>query len=320
MIGLASGFGGLLASTTVLNNWFVKKRSFALGIFLGAGGLGGIFMGPAMMRLINTRGWRFTYLVMSCMVLLFAIILPALLIKNKPQDLGQAPDGPDRPQSESRRLSSPRRVTFKTPVDFTAKEALRTRTLWLLIAYFSMNMLAMGALMTHQVAYLFDIGISAALAAIAGSVMTGVMSFAQFGTGYLGMRFSMLSIAVSGEICKLIGVAILVSTQELSVVFVAMVVLGMGFGAAFVATMNIFPNYFGLSNYPKIMGTARVFWAFVGGAGAPLAGLIRERTGSYLPAFYLAIGILAVGLVCLAFAKPPVHPSLKKQETGDTFA
>jgi MFS family permease len=320
MIGLAAGFGGMLASTTVLNNWFIKKRSFALGIFLGSGGLGGIFMGPAMMWLINTRGWRFTYLCMSGMVLLFAIILPALLIKNRPQDLGQIPDGPDRPQSESNRASLPRRVGYKTPVDFTAKEAMRTPTFWFLIAYFCMNMLAMGALMTHQVAYLFDIGISAALAAIAGSIMTGVMSFAQFGTGYLGMRFSMLSIAVSGEICKLIGVAILVSTQELSVVFVAMAVLGMGFGAAFVATMNIFPNYFGLSNYPKIMGTARVFWAFIGGAGAPLAGLIRERTGSYLLAFYLAIGILAVGLICLAFAKPPMHPLLKKQETGDTFA
>jgi MFS family permease len=316
MVGLASGFGGLLASTTVLNSWFVKKRSFALGVFLGSGGLGGIFMGPAMMWMIETHGWRFTYLVMSSMVLLFAIVLPGLLVKNRPEDLGQAPDGPDRPQIDSKRAASPLRGSYKTTVDFTAGEAMQTRALWLLIVYFSMNMLAMGALMTHQVAYLFDIGISASLAAIAVSVMTAVMSFAQFATGYLGMRFTMLSIAVSGEISKLIGVIILVSTHELSVIFVAMVFLGMGFGAAFVATMNIFPNYFGLSNYPKIMGNARIFWTFIGGAGAPLAGLVRERTESYLPAFYAAIGILAIGLLCLAFAKPPRHPSLNKAESS----
>jgi MFS family permease len=316
LVGLASGFGGLLASTTVLNSWFIKKRSFALGVFLGSGGLGGIFMGPAMMHMIDTRGWRFTYLVMSCMVLLFAVILPALLIKNRPEDMGQAPDGPDRAQTDSKRAASPLRyVSYRTTVDFTAKEAMQTRTLWLLIAYFSMNMLAMGALMTHQVAYLFDIGISAFLAGVAGSVMTAVMAFAQFATGYLGMRFTMLSIAVSGEISKLIGVAILVSTQDYSVILAAMVFLGMGFGAAFVATMNIFPNYFGLSSYPKIMGNARVFWTFIGGAGAPLAGLVRERTDSYLPAFYAAIVILAVGLMCLAFAKPPLHPSLKNAES-----
>jgi MFS family permease len=315
LVGLASGFGGLLASTTVLNSWFIKKRSFALGVFLGCGGLGGIFMGPAMMRMIDTKGWRFTYLVMSCMVLLFATILPALLIKNRPEDLGQAPDGPDKRQVDFNRAAAPRRVSYKTPVDFTAREAMQTKTLWLLIAYFSMNMLAMGALMTHQVAYLFDIGVSSSLAAVAGSIMTAVMAFAQFVTGYLGMRFTMLSIAVSGEISKLIGVAILVSTQNLSVIFVAMVFLGIGFGAAFVATMNIFPNYFGLTNYPKIMGNARVFYTFIGGLGAPLAGLVRERTASYLPAFYAAIGILAIGLMCLAFAKPPLHPSLKNAES-----
>jgi MFS family permease len=98
---------------------------------------------------------------------------------------------------------------------------------------------------------------------------------------------------------------------------VYMVVLGLGFGAAMAATMNIFPNYFGISNYPKIMGTARLFWAFVGGAGAPLAGYIRETTGSYLPAFRVALVIVAAGLICLIFAKAPVHPSLKEKSAAD---
>ena len=77
------------------------------------------------------------------------------------------------------------------------------------------------------------------------------------------------------------------------------------------ATMNIFPNYFGVSNYPKIMGFVRLFWAFVGGAGAPLAGFVRDRTGSYIPAFQAVIVVVALGLICLIFAKAPVHPSLK---------
>jgi len=313
LIGIGAGFGGLLASTTVINNWFVKKRSLALGIFLASGGAGGIFLGPAMMALITTKGWRVTYLIMSGMVLLFAVILPTILIKNKPQDLGQVPDGPEGSRTQIKNQATPRRAGYKTPVDFTAKEAMRTQSFWLLIAYFSLNMLAMGALMTHQVAYLFDIGISATLAALAGSVMTGVMTFSQFGSGFVGMRYSMHSIAIGGEVLKIIGVLILISAKSLPLVFVSMIVLGMGFGSVMLATMNIFPNYFGLSNYPKIMGNARLFWAFVGGAGAPLAGFIRDGTGSYLPAFQMAIAVLAIGLICLIFAKAPVHPSLKKE-------
>ena len=314
LIGLGAGFGGMLASTTVINNWFVKKRSLALSIFLGSGGAAGMVMGPAIMKLIEKAGWRTTVLTMSFLVLLFAVILPAILIKNKPQDLGQVPDGPDGAKLQSKSQAAvPQRASYRTPVDFTAKEAMRTRSLWLLIAYFCMNMLAMRALMTHQVAYLFDIGISATLAAAALSVMSGVMTLGQFSVGFIGMRYSMHSIAIGGEVLKIIGLVILIFTRSLPFVFVYMIVLGLGFGAVMAATMNIFPNYFGISNYPKIMGFVRLFWAFVGGAGAPLAGFIRDRTGSYLPAFQAAIAVVALGLICLIFAKAPVHPSLKKE-------
>jgi MFS family permease len=317
LIGIGSGFGGLLSSTTVLNNWFIKRRSLALGIFLGSGGLGGIFIGPAMMNYIRTRGWRPAYLVIAGAAFLLLVVLPALLLRNKPQDLGQVADGSVQSKSPATSRPGPRKAVYKTPVDFTAKEALHTRCLWILIAYFCLSMLAMQGLMTHMIAHLKDIGIASVLAAFCLSVMTGVMTFAQFAAGFVGMRFSMLSIAVSGEVLKLIGVLILVSTASVPVVLVSMVFLGMGFGATMVATMNIFPNYFGLANYPKIMGYTRLFWAFIGGAGAPLAAYIRETTGSYLPAFRLALAVFAAGLICLVFAKPPVHPSLKKHEPVD---
>ena len=110
--------------------------------------------------------------------------------------------------------------------------ALRKRcgrgALWLLIAYFCMSMLAMNALMTHMISHLLDIGIAAGLAAIALSVMTGVMTFTQLGAGFIGMRYSMLSIAVSGEVLKIAGVFILIFTRSVPVIFLSMVILGIG--------------------------------------------------------------------------------------------
>jgi MFS family permease len=183
---------------------------------------------------------------------------------------------------------------------------MRTRCLWLLIAYFCMNMLAMGALMTHMVAHLFDLGINSAVAAFALSVMTGVMTFAQFCTGFVGMRFSMLAIAVSGEVLKIIGVVILISTGSVPVVFVSMVVLGMGFGAAMVATMNIFPNYFGLSNYPKI--GFRKARAFVGGAGR-LGGLSANPPAATCCYNLQLLFWFGIDVPCLC--KASIHPSLE---------
>lgn len=315
-IGVAAGLGGLLAGTTVINNWFVKKRGLALSIFLGSGGAAGIFMGRGIIEAIERLGWRTAALILSLTVLLIAVILPGIFIRNKPRDLGQVPDGLDSPKTQSGRKRTPPRATYKTPVEFTAKEAMRTRCLWLLIAYFCLNMLAMGAIMTHQIAYLFDIGISAAVAGTAMGVMSGFMAFSQLSVGFLGMKYSMHTIAIGGEVLKLIGLVILISTKSLPFVWIYMIILGLGFGLAMAATFNIFPNYFGATHYPKIMGSARLFWAFVGGAGAPLAGYIRDISGSYLYAFQGGVTVILIGLICLIFAKAPVHPSLKEAKAS----
>jgi MFS family permease len=312
LVGTAAGLGGMLATTTVVNNWFVRKRSLGLGIALGTGGAGGIFMGPAIVAFINAYGWRTAYLAISLLVLVFAVIIPGIVIRNKPEDLGQVPDGPARskdPADEKKPLKPP--ASYKTPVDFTTGEAIRTRCLWLLIAYYCMNMLAMNALMAHQVNYLIDIGFSAIVASFALSVMVGLMTFSQFGTGFLGMKFNIHSIAIWAEVLKAIGIVVLVSTRSLPFVFVYMVVLGLSFGAMIVSMMNMLPNYFGISHYPGIMGFARLFFAIIGSFGAPLAGIVRDKTGSFVPAFHGVIVIIVAGIVCLALAKPPVHPSMK---------
>ncbi|MBN2337204.1 MAG: MFS transporter, partial [Acidobacteria bacterium] len=140
LVGAGAGLGGMLASTTVVNNWFIKRRSLALSLFLAAGGFGGMVLGPAIMQLIGTIGWRATFLVISLMVLVFAVILPACLIRNRPEDMNQVPDG-IAPDAASPGAAARPMTGYRTAVDFTLGEALRTRSLWLLIAYFCMNML-----------------------------------------------------------------------------------------------------------------------------------------------------------------------------------
>jgi len=45
------------------------------------------------MILINHVGWRQTYLVFSAVILVLGVIIPSIIIRNRPEDLGQAPDG-----------------------------------------------------------------------------------------------------------------------------------------------------------------------------------------------------------------------------------
>jgi MFS family permease len=312
LVGLGISVGGMLAMMTVINNWFVMKRPVALAVAMASMGFGGVVFNPLLMTLIESIGWRNTYLIIAAAVLVFCVTVPALLIINKPEDLGQVPDGPSSlksPKAESDK--SPQPNLYKTPVDFTAKEALRTPTMWLLIGFTVVQFTTMHVIMVHQITFLLDIGISKTQAALAAGIFGAIMGASQLGVGFLGLKFKMHSLAVGSILIGIVGFIIMLFAQSMRVVVLYNIVLGMGFGIQAIAMGNLIPDYFGRMEFPKMMGYTMPFTTFFSAFGAPLAGYIRDTTGSYIPAFQLSIALLVVGLIFVIFARPPVHPSLK---------
>jgi MFS family permease len=313
ILGLGISIGGMLAMMTVINNWFVMKRPMAMAVSMASMGLGAIFLKPGLMILINTIGWRNTYLITAGAVLLLCVILPALLLVNRPEDLGQVPDGPSAPKpGMPEEGSSLPPNLYKTPVDFTAKEALRTPTMWLLVGFTVVQFSVMQMLMLHQVAFLLDIGVSSVQAALAAGLLGPVVSISQLGVGFLGLKYKMQSMAAVSIVIAIIGIIIMIYARSLGIALLYNVVLGIGFGIQGIAMANLIPDYYGRTEFPKIMGYTMPFSTFLSAFASPAAGYIRDTTGSYIPAFQLSIALLVLGLIFIIFARPPVHPSLKE--------
>jgi MFS family permease len=313
IIGLGMSIGGILAGSTVINNWFILKRPAALSISMAAMGFSGVVANPSLMALINSVGWRNTYLILAAAAFLFCVVAPALFLRNKPEDLGQVPDGPVlRKPEEVKSAASLYRDLDKTTVDFTAQEAFHTPSLWLLVAYTALTFLVLGGLMVHQVAFLFDLGISRMKAATALGVMSAVMGISQLGIGFLGLRFKMHSLAVVSIILSIVGFASLLFAHSLPQVLVFCVLFGMGCGIQSVAASNLMPDYYGRTEFPKIMGFTSPITTFIMSAGAPFTGYIRDVSGSYIPAFRILLVLLVVSFFCIVLAKRPLHPSLKQ--------
>ena len=311
LVGLGMSMGGMLATMTVINNWFVIKRPMALSISMTSLGFGGLVFNPLLMMLIDSIGWRNTYLLIAAAAFLFCVILPALLLVNKPEDLGQVPDGPAslKTQTSESAQSVPKNL-YKTPVDFTAKEALHTRTMWLLIGYVVVQFTVMQIMLTHQIYFLIDMGFSDTSAAFAGGVFGFMMGASQLGVGFLGLKVKMHSLAVASILFGLVGLTVLLFAHSMGIVILYNVLIGIGLGIQTIALGNLIPDYFGRTEFPKMMGYTMPFTTFLAAIGSPLAGYIREATGSYIPAFQFAIAALVLGFVFIVFAKPPVHPSL----------
>jgi MFS family permease len=312
IIGLGMSIGGILAGSTVVNNWFILKRPAALSISMAAMGFSGVIANPAIMALINSVGWRNTYLILAAATLIFCVIVPALLLKNKPEDLGQVPDGPAVAKPDGMSAAALYTHLDKTTVDFTAKEALHTRSLWLLIGYITLMFLVMGGLMTHQVAFLFDIGISSTMAALALGVLSAAMGISQLGVGFMGLRFKMHSLAIVSIVLSILGFSVLLFAHSLPQILAFCILYGVGMGIQSVAGGNLIPDYYGRTNFPKIMGYTSPVTTFVSSVGAPVTGYFRDTTGSYIPAFKILLVLLVVSFFCIIFAKRPVHHSLKE--------
>ena len=311
-LGLGVSIGGMLAMMTVINNWFIVKRPVALSISMASMGFSGIIVNPSMMTLIDAVGWRNTYLILAAAALVFCVIVPALLLKNKPEDLGQVPDGPVSAKPETVRAGrSPQKKLYKTPVDFTAREALRTVTLWLLVAYGALRFFVMMGVGAHIIAFQFDIGISATTAGMIGGVFSAVMGASQLGIGFVGLRFKMHTLIVIAAIFGMIGFSFLLFAHSVPLMLAYSIIYGISAGIGSVAVGNLFPDYFGRTEFPKIMGYTMPFNTFISGLGAPFTGYIRDMTGSYVPAFKIFLALLVLAFFCILFAKPPLHPSLK---------
>src|SRR5205085_7222280 len=93
--GLVGGGVNCLAYTgqsLYLTRWFVRRRGLALSIAFSGVGVGSVTLLPWMQGLIEQAGWRIACAWLGILVL--ALLGPVnLLLKRRPEDIGQAPDG-----------------------------------------------------------------------------------------------------------------------------------------------------------------------------------------------------------------------------------
>ncbi len=306
---------GMLAITTLINNWFSVKRSISLSIPMAAMGVSGIIITPAVPWMIIHTGWRSTYLAIIPVYFLFALLIPGLFVRNTPGELGQMPDGPKKTINQSSTLKqisdAPQIMTRKS---FTVSEAFKTHAMWLLMIFNVLNWIAMGAIMAHGYSFLTDIDISPVKAGWIMGIISGVTIIGELMVGFLGLKYDMQKMIMLGCAGMIISYILMIfAAHSLVIVYSYAIFGGMGLGINLVALMNLIPEYFGAEHFPKIMGFTTPLGTLLGSTGAPLCGYIRDVTGSYVLFWKIAAVLMIMGLACLFFARPPVHPSLKNK-------
>jgi len=297
LIGIGGGFGGYISCTTVANNWFIKKRSMALGVFIACAGLGGFVFPPLTTSLIAAIGWRETWLVLAGLIILFAVILGGvILVRNKPEDMGQTPDGMPADAFTEIELAESQAATEQKASGWSIKQVLKGPTAWLIGGFSAANTFTMGTMATHQIAYLQDIDFNPMTAATTMSFMSMFSIAGSLLFGAMAMRLKVKYLASAFFIIQLIGLMILLTSRELGLIYVYAAFQGMSNGALTTAMPTFVGVYYPRNRYAQVMGVVLPFQVCSNAIATTVAGAIFDATSTYTPAFITAAIFCLVGL------------------------
>ena len=295
LVGLGTGSMAMSLVATVTTRWFVARRGLVSGVLTAAGATGQLVFLPLVAAVSQRWGWRPAALGTAAAALAVAPFV-AWLLRDRPRDVGAVPYGGTSADDVDPVRANPARTALRT-----LGEAVRRGPFWLLAGGFMIcGATTNGLVQPHFIPAAHDHGMPMTTAA-GLLALVGVFDVAgTIASGWFTDRVDprKLLLAYYG----LRGLSLFLLPQlfgaDLQVNMVAFIVFyGLDWVATVPPTLALCRQYFG-ARAPVVFG-----WVFashqVGAAIAAFgAGVIRDVTGSYDPAFYGAavLCVFAAGL------------------------
>ena len=292
IVGVGTGMTALVLGATVATRWFTKRRGLVVGLMTASNASGQLIFLPMIASLTDTMGWR-TAMTLVVVLLVAALGLALLMIRDYPADVGLPPYGEDRVLAspvQDRSLSA----MLVAPIR-TLGGAARTGTFWVLFGtFFICGLSTNGLIQTHWISLCGDFGIAAVAAA---GLLAVVGAFDLVGTllsGWLSDRFDNRWLLFWFYGLRGLSLIFLSLTGlGFAAISVFAVFYGMDWVATVPPTVKLAAERFGREKVGMVFG-----WVFCGhqlGAATAAfgAGLIRTERLTYMPALQIA-GVLCV--------------------------
>ncbi len=291
VIGLGTGAAGQVISASIAHRWFRTHRGLIVGLFGGATSAGQLVFIPAMAALTETSGWR-AAIVLLLGVALLVIVPLAVLMRDRPSDVGQRAVGEGEHLSAQEKADDARR----TPL----REALRRREFWLLASsFFVCGYTSNGLIGTHLIPHAVEHGFTAVAAASAVALLGALNIVGTLASGWLTDRYDNRKLLAGYYGFRALSLLALPIVYDMQGLLIFAVVYGLDWIATVPPTVNLTASIFGRASVGTIYGWIW-FSHMVGAALAAYAGgFFRVLLGDYHLMFVSAavMGFIAVALV-----------------------
>lgn len=322
IMSMGAALGTWLPMMTVMNHWFVRKKTRAMSMVMEGFALGGVVI-PLLLAwavggtdpAVSERfGWRITAFVVGFLIVSLALPL-SRLVRNRPEELGLRPDG-DLADNASDSVNQP--TTNPEPgteTGFTWQEAIRTRSFWLISFGHATSSIVIVSIMVHLGLMLDDRGFSLQTISAVVATYTAVNAIFILVGGYLGDRMPIRFPAFAFSAVQSVAVVVLVLAHDKPMLFLFAVILGIGFGGRTPVTTSIRGVYFGRKAFAAITGISMVPMNLLLFSAPLFAGYMRDATGTYnTPFLIIAVVCLIGSFLFLLLGNPDPLPSRTRLE------
>jgi len=257
--------------------------------------------------IIQAYDWRTAALVLAATVV-FCGVLPSLKwMHSRPEHYGLEPDG-DAPLPPL----APGEIRPDREVNWTRRDAIRTRAFWLITISLALMQWAGGAINLHQIPHLVDRGLTPEAAALVISFLAVFGGAGGLFEGVLDARIGARWTMIVGLFGSAIGMIILMNVSDVKMGLIFAAIYGGAFGMMVTSSQIVFADYFGREALGAIRGTAAPIQFSFNAIGPLVAGLAHDLTGSYMAAFVPFTIAYLVSAALLAVAQKPELPARRE--------
>ena len=300
--GLFCGIGTGIVYVGVVGlmvRWFPDARGLATGVVAAGYGFGAIATTFPISDMLTTSGYRPTLVTFG--IILGAVGAAASLFLRMPR-IGEV-----APASAS---------ALGTGRDVAPRDMLREPVFWLL--FVMMTMMSTGGLMviSQFAAFSADFGVTKALV-FGFAALPFALTFDRITNGLTRPFFGWVSDHIGRE--NAMGVAFLLEAAAISLLVVfrsdplLFVLLSgvvfFGWGEIFSLFPSTLTDTFGARHATTNYGFLYMAQGIGSILGGPMAALLKEQTGSWLPVFFLIIGMDVLTALLALFVLKPMRRS-----------
>ena len=293
-----SNSGAALARGALLARWFIRKRATVISVSAAGTSLGSLLLVPLAMYLLQATGgnWRVTWAAMGLIILVLAVPLAFLFIRDDPSKIGLRPYGEaDQSKDDAADTSTGQRGPLE--IDKWS-QSFQSLPMWQMSGAYFVCGLTTVIMSVHFVPYAIGQGVSPGVAAMIFGVMMGLNVVGGLVSGILADRFGRKNVLASAYLIRGCGYIVLLLAPSTLGLWLFAAFAGFSWIATVTMTNTLTADVYGLRALGTISGITFLCHQIGGLSGVLLGGYLYDLTGSYTLPFSLVGSMLFPAALC----------------------